>query len=268
MNAGILQLTYLSNIKTTAMMLNRITLTAILLAIVPMAAIGQDAKEILRRMEYNMRGEASYSEMTMETVRPRYTREISMRSWTLGDDYALIYVTAPARDQGTAFLKRGNEIWNFVPNIDRTVRMPPSMMSQSWMGSDFSNDDLVRGVSVIDDYDHKLMGSETVDGLESYRIEMIPHPETPVVYDKVIYWVSKEYYLPVRVENYDEYGDLISTIHFRDIKTIGGRPMPSVMEMVPEDKRGHKTVIRYHDADFGADISEGFFSIQNLTTIR
>jgi outer membrane lipoprotein-sorting protein len=250
------------------MQTKKIKLAALFLALASIAATAQDAKEIVRQMEYNMRGDASHTEMTMETVRPRYTREISLRTWTLGDDYALIYVTAPARDKGTAFLKRGNEIWNYVPNIDRTVRMPPSMMSQSWMGSDFSNDDLVRGVSVIDDYDHELAGSENIDGMDCYRIEMVPHPETPVVYEKVVYWVSKEYYLPVKVENYDEYGELVSTIHFRDIKTIGGRPMPSVMEMVPEDKRGHRTVLTYHEADFDIDVSEGFFSIQNLTSIR
>lgn len=243
-------------------------IATIILTVVSGSLAAQDAKEILRRMENNMRGDASYFEMTMETVRPRYTREISLRSWALGDDFALIYVTAPARDQGTAFLKRENEIWNYVPNIDRTVRMPPSMMSQSWMGSDFSNDDLVRGVSVIDDYDHRIIGSETVNGLDCYKIELIPHPETPVVYEKVLYWVSKEYYLPVKVENYDEYGDLVSTINFRDIKSLGGRPMPSVMEMIPEDRRGHKTILTYHEADFNIDLSEGFFSIQNLTSIR
>lgn len=250
------------------MQTKKIVFTAIFLASVILTATGQDAKEILRRMEYNMRGDASYVEMTMETVRPRYTREISLRSWTLGDDYALIYVAAPARDKGTAFLKRGNEIWNYVPNIDRTVRMPPSMMSQSWMGSDFSNDDLVRGLSVIDDYDHNAIGSETVNGMECYKIELIPHPETPVVYEKVLYWVSKQYYLPVKVENYDEYDDLVSTINFRDIKTIGGRPMPSVMEMIPHDRQGHKTVIIYHEADFTVELSGSFFSIQNLTSIK
>ena len=209
-------------------------------------------------MENNIRGDASYTEMTMETARPRYTREISMKSWTLGDDFALIYVTAPARDEGTAFLKRGNEIWNYVSNIDRMVKMPPSMMSQSWMGSDFSNDDLVRGISIIDDYDHELLGDETVDGQECYKIELTPYPETPVVYEKVLYWVSREYYLPVKVENYDEYGVLVSTIHFSDVKTMDGRPMPSVMEMIPEDKRNHRMLITYNEADFGIDISEGF----------
>jgi outer membrane lipoprotein-sorting protein len=246
----------------------RIKFTVLILAIATMAATGQDAKEILQRMENNIRGDASYTEMTMETVRPRYTREISMKSWTLGDDFALIYVTAPARDEGTAFLKRGNEIWNYVPNIDRTVKMPPSMMSQSWMGSDFSNDDLVRGISVIDDYDHELLGGETVDGQECYKIELTPYPETPVVYEKVLYWVSRKYYLPVKVENYDEYGEMVSTIHFSDVKTMDGRPMPSIVEMIPEDKRNHRTVITYNEADFGIDISEGFFSIQNLTSVR
>ncbi len=228
----------------------------------------QDSREILERVEYNMRGDASYSEMTMETVRPRYTREISMKSWALGDDYSLIYVTAPARDEGTAFLKRGNEIWNYVPNIDRTVKMPPSMMSQSWMGSDFSNDDLVQGTSTVDDYDHTLLGTETVDGHECYKIELIPHPETPVVYDKVIYWVSKEHYLPVKVENYDDFGELASTMNFREIKRMGGRMVPAVMEMIPEDKREHKTIITTHKMQFDIDISEDFFSIRNLTEIR
>ncbi len=246
----------------------KITLTAIFLVIASINGLSQDAKEIIRRMEENMRGDASYQEMTMETVRPRYTREISMKTWSLGDDFALIYVTAPAREEGTAFLKRGNEIWNYQPNIDRTVRMPPSMMSQSWMGSDFTNDDLVRGVSTVDEYDHELLGTETVNGHECYKIEMIPHPETPVVYEKVVYWVSMEYYLPVKAENFDEYGDLVSTMNFREIKRLGGRYMPTVVEMIPEDKQGQKTILVTHKADFNIEISEGFFSIQNLTDIR
>jgi len=228
----------------------------------------QDPREIIRRMDENMRGNASYSEMTMEVVRPRYTREVSMRSWTLGEDYALIYVTAPARDQGTAFLKRGNEIWNYQPNIDRTVKMPPSMMSQSWMGSDFTNDDLVNASSLVDDYTHRFLGEEDVDGHMSYIIEMIPTPENPVVYEKIIQYVSKDYYLPVRTENYDERDQLVNTIHFREIKTMGGRPRPIIMEVIPEDQANRRTVITTHAADFNIDVSERFFSIENLTEIQ
>ncbi len=231
-------------------------------------ARAQDPREIIRRMDNNMRGDASYSEMSMEVVRPRYTREVTMRSWSLGEDYALIYVTAPARDAGTAFLKRGNEIWNYQPNIDRTVKMPPSMMSQSWMGSDFTNDDLVNASSLVDDYTHTLLGEEEIDGHASYVIEMVPTPENPVVYEKVIQYVSKEHYLPVRTENYDERDNLVNTIHWREYKTMGGRLTPSVMEVIPEDQSDRKTVISTHTADFGIDISERFFSIENLTDVE
>ncbi len=228
----------------------------------------QDPREIMGQMEENMRGDASYNEMSMEVVRPRYTREISMKSWSLGDDYSLIYVTAPSRDEGTAFLKRGNEIWNYQPNIDRTVRMPSSMMSQSWMGSDFTNDDLVNASSLVDDYTHEHTGSEAIDGHDCYVIEMAPIPENPIVYEKVVYYVSKEYILPVRVENFDERNELVNSIHFREFKEMGGRMLPTRMEMIPADKDNQKTVITTHKAEFDIDITERFFSIENLTEVR
>ena len=240
----------------------------VLVMAISLQGMAQDPKAIIQRMEENFRGDASYNEMSMETVRPRYTREITMQSWSLGDDFSLILVTAPARDKGTAFLKRKNEIWNYVPNIDRTVKMPPSMMSQSWMGSDFSNDDLVQGSSTVDDYNHTFMGKETVDGVESYKIELKPLPETPVVYDKSYYWISTGSYLPVKVENYDEFGDLVSTIHFREVKNMGGRNIPTVMEMIPHDRRGHKTIIRTHKADYNVQLNESFFTQQNMRDVR
>ncbi len=231
-------------------------------------AMAENPRDIIRQMEDNMRGDASYTEMTMEVVRPRYTREVSMRSWSLGDDFSLLYVTAPARDEGTSFLKRGNEIWNYVPNIDRTVKMPPSMMSQSWMGSDFTNDDLVRGVSTVDDYTHKLLRTEDMDGYTCYVIEMTPKPEAPVVFEHVIYWVSQKHYLPVKVENYDEFGDLVSTMHFREFREMGGRLMPTIFEMIPHDRSGHKTIMTTHKADFNVSLQEGFFSQQNMRDLR
>jgi outer membrane lipoprotein-sorting protein len=230
--------------------------------------MAEDAKEIIRKMDDKMHGDASYSEMTMTTVRPRYTREISLKSWSMGDDYSLILVTAPAREQGTSYLKRKNEIWNYVPNIDRTVKMPPSMMTQSWMGSDFTNDDLVRGSSTVDDFDHELLGTEVIDGTEAWKIEMTPHPETPVAYEKIIRWVSKDNYLPVKVENYNEYGDLVSTIKFGEVKELGGRELPTLMEMIPHDKKDHKTIITTHTAEFEIDISMEFFSQQNMRNVR
>ena len=247
-------------IKTT------IILSATMLLSVSLAA--QDPKEIMREVEQNMRGDASYNEMSMKIERPRYTREISMRSWALGDDYSLVYVTAPARDEGTAFLKRGNEIWNYQPNIDRTVKMPPSMMSQSWMGSDFTNDDLVNASSLVDDYTHELLGEEETDGHLCYVIELTPNPDNPVVYEKSIHYISKEHVLPVRSENYDERDNLVNTIYFREFSTMGGRTIPAIMEVVPAGKDNQRTVITTHKADYDIDISEDFFSTQNLTQIN
>lgn len=233
-----------------------------------LSSYSQDPIEIIRKVEDNMHGDASYSELTMTTERPRYTREISMKSWSLNDEYALILIMAPARDKGTAFLKRGNEIWNYVPNIDRTVKMPPSMMAQSWMGSDFSNDDLVRGSSTVNDYTHSLLGSETIDGLDCYVLELIPKPETPIVFDKVIYWVSKKHYLPVKIENYDEFDELASIMNFKDFREMGGRLIPAVIEMIPTSRSGHKTTLTTHKADYNISLDQGFFSLQNLTSIR
>lgn len=248
--------------------LNRHAIAAATLLFASMHAMTQNPKDIMRRMEDNMRGTTSFSEMTMETVRPRFTRQITMKSWTMGDDYALILVTAPARDKGTVFLKRENEIWNFVPTIDRTIKMPPSMMSQSWMGSDFTNDDLVQGSSTVDDFEHKLLGKEIVGGIECYKIEMRPLPETPIVFDRVVRWVSTGTYLPVKVENYDEFGELVSSILFREVRNMDGRNIPSVMEIIPHDKPGHRTIITIHTSDFGISLNQAFFSQQNMRNVR
>lgn len=228
----------------------------------------QTPREIIKRMEDKMKGDASYMEMTMTTVRPRYTRDVSMKLWNKGDDYSLIFITAPARDKGTGFLKRKKEIWNYLPTIDRMVKMPPSMMSQSWMGSDFTNDDLVRGSSTLDDYTHRLLPSEKIDGIDCYVIELIPKPESAIVYSKVLMWVSKDKYLQLKVENYDERMELANTIIQSRIMMLGGRELPSYMEMIPSDKKGNKTIITIKRIDFNPKIEDDFFSVQNLKNLK
>jgi outer membrane lipoprotein-sorting protein len=225
------------------------------------------AADIIKTMEDRMRGESSYSEMKMTTVRPRYTREVTMKTWAKGEDLSLILITGPARDKGTAYLKRGKEIWNYVPSIDRMIKMPPSMMSQSWMGSDFSNDDLVRESSTIEDYHHKILRSETYKGYECWVLELVPKPESSIVYGKVVMWVATELYVQLKVENYDEDNILVSTVLFDDVKMLGGRQIPARMEVIPADKKNQKTVLEYLDARFNLDIKDSFFSQQNLKNL-
>ncbi len=227
------------------------------------------AREIVKRSDEKMRGvESSIGEVKMTIVRPTWQREIQLKSWTKGTQYALILITAPARDRGTAFLKRGNEIWNWQPSIDRVIKLPPSMMGQSWMGSDFTNDDLVRESSLVDDFTHRLLGRETVDGRLCYKVELVSKPEAAVVWGKIVLWIDVEHFVQMKGEFFDEDGWLVNTIVSTKVGRMGGRVIPVVMEMIPADKPGHKTVLEQLSIEFDKPIPDSFFSIQNMKRIR
>ncbi|MFT5764662.1 MAG: outer membrane lipoprotein-sorting protein [Saprospiraceae bacterium] len=225
-------------------------------------------KEILQKADEKVRGKTSQAEIKMTIVRPKYTREVVMKSWSSTDDYSLILVTSPARDKGTAFLKREKEMWNWQPTIDRVIKMPPSMMTQSWMGSDFTNDDLVRESSIVKDYTSAILESEVIEGYDCYKIRLIPKPEAPVVWGKVITWISKEEYMQLKTEFYDEDDYLVNTMKGKNIKEIGGKLLPAVLEVIPADEEGNKTMIEYLSLDFDKPIEASFFSIQNMKRVR
>jgi outer membrane lipoprotein-sorting protein len=243
-------------------------LTALLIAATLVPAFSQSAEDILRKSEENRLGDRSYSEVRMTIVRPSWTREITMKSWDADRAYSLIYITGPARDKGIVYLKREKEVWNWVPSIERNIKLPPSMMSQSWMNSDFTNDDLVREFSIVKDYNSKILGSEEISGLSCYKIEMIPKPEAAVVWGKVIMWVDKADYLQMRSEFYDEDDYLVNTMEASNIKVFDGRKIPSYLEMVPVEEEGHKTILEFLSMDFDVKISDDFFTTQNMKRVR
>ena len=228
----------------------------------------QDATEIIRQAEDKLRGSSSYSEMKMTIVRPDWSREVRMKSWNVGSALSLTLITGPARDKGTAFLKREREIWNWQPTIDRTIKMPPSMMMQSWMGSDFTNDDLVRESSILEDYNHELLGTETVDGRNCWQIELIPKDGAAVVWGRILLWIDQSDYLQLKTEFYDEDDYLVNTMRGKNIKMMDGKLLPAVMEIIPAEEEGHKTVLEYLSLDFDIDIKESFFSVQNMKRVR
>ncbi|MEN8116145.1 MAG: outer membrane lipoprotein-sorting protein [Bacteroidota bacterium] len=240
----------------------------LLFAMVASALNAQDIKEIIRQADEKFRGNSSQGEMTMIIERPSWSRTVSMKNWTVGNDFSLIYITAPAKEKGQVFLKRHKEMWNWVPNIERMIKIPPSMMMQSWMGSDFTNDDLVRESSLIIDYTHKLLGEEDIEGYKCYKAELIPHDDAPVVWGKLIMWISKEELHWLKAEYYDEDGYLVNTEVLSDIKKMDDRVMPTRMEMIPADEVGHKTILIFDDIKFNVKISESFFSQQNMKRIR
>ena len=231
-------------------------------------ADAQTAKEIVTKAENNVHGLSSVTEMTIQIKRPTWTRTMTMKGWTKGDQYSMIVVTAPAKDAGTVFLKRVKEIWNWLPNIERVVKLPPSMMSQSWMGTDMTNDDLVKASSRIDDYKHKILGDSVIEGRKCWKIEMIPLPQAAVVWSKVNIWIDQKDYLELRLEFYDEDNKLVNVMQGSNIRTIGGRVMPQKLEMIPVQKKGQETIIIYNSAVFNQAISIDFFTTQNMKTIK
>lgn len=227
-----------------------------------------DAREIVRRANELARGLNSYSTASMQIVRPDWTREMAMKSWSLGTDYYLILITAPARDKGQVFLKRENDMWNWVPRIQRSVKIPPSMMNQSWMGSDFTNNDLVRVDSLVIDYTQEIVGEETLEGYDTYEVELTPLPEAPVVWGKVVLWIAQAEYFMLRAEYYDEDGELINRLTASEVKLMDDREIPTRLVMEDAKKPGHQTIMITETADFHLDVSESFFSQQQMRTVR
>ncbi|NPV37424.1 MAG: outer membrane lipoprotein-sorting protein [Bacteroidales bacterium] len=244
-------------------------LISILLLIVTEHLIGQNASEIVRKADEMMRGEkSSYSEMTMRIVRPKWERSISFKSWSKGTELSLVYITSPAREKGQAFLKINREMWSWNPTINRTVKLPPSMLSQGWMGSDFTNDDLLNQRSIVVDYNHSLIGEETIDGWDCWQIILTPKPDAPVVWGKVLLWITKKNYLILKSEYYDEEKILVKTELAHHVKEMGGRTIPTFYELIPADEPGNRTIVELNTIKFNIDINDSFFSLRNLTQVK
>jgi outer membrane lipoprotein-sorting protein len=228
----------------------------------------ESAKEIVRKSDENYRGASSYAEITMTIVKPDWSREMSLKMWSKGDDYGVVLVTAPSRDKGTVTLKRENEVWNWVPSIERVIKIPPSMMMQSWLGSDFTNDDLVKQSSIVKDYTHTLLGDTVIDGHACHIIAMVPKEHAPVVWGRILAYVTKEHYIQLRSEMFDEDGYLSKIMTSSDIRTFGKRRLPVHWEMQPAEKPDQRTVLDYREWQFDMPMDDAFFSQQNMRRVR
>ncbi len=223
-----------------------------------------DVEQIVKRSEDAIRGKTSHAVFEMTIVTPYYKRTLKLESWWVGTQKALIVVRAPRKEAGNKTLKIGNELWNYLRNTETVIKLPPSMLLQSWNGSDFTNDDLVRESSIVRDYQLTLLGEEPVDGELCWKIEGIPRPEAAVVWGKIRYWVRKSDGLPARVEFYDEKGTLIRHLEYHDFKVLGGRKIPTRWLMVNDVKPGRYTEIRILDIQFDIKIPSRIFSLREL----
>jgi len=228
----------------------------------------QEAKEIVKMADEKVKGKTSFANITIKTIRPNWSREMSVKAWTKGNDLTLILVLAPAKERGVVFLKREKEVWNWIPTIERNIKMPPSMMNQSWMGTDFTNDDLVKEASILKDYNHSFLEDVLIGGRNCYKILLIPKPKSAVVWGKIILCIDKKDFMLLAGEYYDEDGSFKNTMLCTDIKMLGGRLLPAKMEMIPADKKGNKTVLIYNSLVFDTPIDNSFFTTQNITKVK
>ena len=235
----------------------------------PLSVFAQDAKEIVTKAENLLKGEkTSYSEMSMQIVRPKYTRTLEFKSWVETDGNSMTLITAPAKEKGQSFMKMGNNMWSWNPTIQRLIKMPPSMMSQGWMGSDFSNDDVLKESSLVKDFTHETVGNETVSGEECCKIELIPLENAGVVWGKILMWGSKADFFEMRIEFYDEEKVLVKTHTASGIAVFDGRKLPSVMTIIPADQPKNKTVVTIKNIKFNIAIDKNFFSQQNMKNVK
>jgi len=241
---------------------------SVLLLLMANVAFSQTADEIIKTADAKFRGKSSYAEMTISIVRPKWSKEMKMKAWSEGSDYSVSVITSPAKEKGIVFLMRKKEVWNYLPKIDRTVKFPPSMMLQNWMGTDLTNDDLVKQSSIVTDYDKKIIGEEEKNGYRCWKIELIPKPNAAVVWAKILIWVDQKEYMQMQTDFYDEDQFLVNQMIGSDVKTFDGKVLPSKLTVNPVDKTGQYTVITYDQWKFDLEVPEEYFTTNYMKRMR
>ncbi len=243
-------------------------LAAFLCVLTPLPARAQSAREIIDQVDRLLRGESSEARFTMDIRTEHWERSLTLRAWSLGTEYALVRVETPAKEAGIATLKAGQEVWNYLPRVDRTIKVPSSMMMGSWMGSHFTNDDLVKESTLADDYEIEIEFEGARGDVDVWEFLLLPRPEAPVVWGKIRYQVRRDDLMPTWARYYDESDELIRTMTFSEHLVMGGRLVPAVMTVEPADDPDEITVLRYHELEFDVGVDEDFFSLRNLRRQR
>ena len=226
-----------------------------------------DANAIVEAGFDHVRGKSSVSRVQMTIHRPDWERVMTIEAWTRGQEDSLFRIISPPKDHGNGTLKKSREMWIFNPKVNRVIKLPPSMMSQSWMGSDFSNNDLAKSDSLVKDYDHTLVGTETHDGKKVYVIKSMPRPEAPVVWGMQRLKIREDHIF-LSQAFYDEDLKLVKALTTLEIKMLGGRLFPKVWRMQKADAQGEYTELNYEELSFKEDLPKNLFTLSNLRNPR
>ena len=230
-------------------------------------ASGQDPADLVKAAFDYYRGTASVATVKMTIHRPDWERVSIMRVWTKGQEDGIFRITSPPKDAGNGTLKRGREMWTFNPKVNRVIKLPPSMMSQSWMGSDFSNNDLAKSDSLLKDYSHTLAGTETHEGKTVYIIKSMPKPEAPVVWGMQTLKIREDHIFLSEVFH-DEDLKAVKVMTAHDIQMLGGKLFPRVWRMRKADVEDEYTELSYSELSFKEDLPDNLFTLSNLRNPR
>jgi outer membrane lipoprotein-sorting protein len=214
------------------------------------------SNEIIKNVEHNIQSDSGYSKITMIVTTSRGERSMKMESWNRGNEKSFIKVLYPKQNRGITFLKINTTMWQYVPKIEKTIKIPSSMMMQSWMGSDFTNDDMAKESSIVKDYNSVISKEDDVN----YILTLIPKEDAPVVWGKIIMIIQKEHFVPIKAIYYDEDGLEKRTLEYSNVKVIGNRYIPSVMTLIPSNKDTNKTVVIMDKINFNAKIDDSRFT--------
>ena len=231
---------------------------------VALRAQAPDALAIARKCDAALKGKTEHGIASMTVQTPEWQRTLELTFWYDYPEKTFIRITAPAKDAGTGTLRLGSNMWTWLPSVERVIKIPPSLMLQAWMGSDFTNDDLVKESSLPADYTHRIEGETTEGGDACYRLIAIPKPDAAVVWGKLVLLIRKTDSLPRREEFYDERGTLQKTLYFDQIRKVGSRDYPMRWRMVSQTKAGHETLITFSSLEFDRPITADIFTRQNL----
>ena len=249
--------------------MNKRSLFSLILLVIPVLGLAQerDAKSIVRDAIDHWRGVSSYTEMTMIIHRPDWERSMTMQAWTKGDDHSLVRVIEPKKDRGNGTLTDDNSMWSYSPKINRVIKIPSSMMGQSWMGSDFSNKDVARADEIIDEYEHNLLSTEEFDGIIVYEIEAIPHEDAAVVWGSEVLRIREDH---VVLEHtfFDQDGELVKSLQTMEITDMGGRTIAKRQRMNKADKPDEWTEIQVNEVDYDVELKDSLFTLSNLRNPR
>ena len=215
----------------------------------------------------HLRGETSRAEVEMTIHRPGWERTMTIRAWTRGQEDSIFWIAAPAKDRGNGTLKKGDEMWIFNPKINRVIKLPPSMMSQSWQGSDFSNNDLAKSDTIIDQYSHEIVDTGSHEGKTVYTIRSLPKPGAPVVWGMQQLKIREDHIL-LRQAFFDEDRKLVKALTMEKIEMLAGRLYPVQWRMQKADAKGKYTLLEYRSLEFGAAVSKRMFTIASLKNPR